>query len=271
MAAISSPDRQNLDRIFPKLEVDWIKKMVDNYNQMHDVELPTFSKIQDIDELDEKIKKILYEVFVSRTLASKFAVKYRFLNFMKYAQTWSQFELVDEEGLFGELHVDLILRDPQDKSLVWVLFNEIMSDKILHNFRSICAEVRGGKASEVAAKIVFVSAKSYREIPMDDPITIKIAGNQDQTWSAPFEIWIEEKNPERPFTDNDLLIVRDAEFAGFNFSSINDLVDVIKSSFGDGQYEILRVPNFFGQKSGTKTFDTEVIWKGIIFPRKVFK
>src|SRR4030042_621997 len=118
MASIASPIRQDLEYIYPKLELDWIKKMIDYYNQMHDVEIPSISKIKDMDELDEKILKILHDVFVTRTLLSKFAIKYRFLNFIKYSQSWNQFETVDEEGLFGELHIDLILRDPQDKSLV---------------------------------------------------------------------------------------------------------------------------------------------------------
>ncbi len=271
MAVTQTTSGQKLEYVYPKLELPWIKAMVENYNQMHDIELPPVSKATSIGELDEKIQKVLYEVFVSHTLTSQFALKYRFLNFMKYAQVWNKFEIVEEDGLFGELHVNLVLRDPKDKALTWVFFQEIMNEKVLRDFRKTCAGVRGAKETEVASKIAFICGKSSREITVDDPITLKIAGIQNRSWSIPFEIWIEDKNTERPFNDDDLLVIRDAEFAGFNFSSINDLLDVVKSTFGDGQYEITRVPSFFGQSYSNKSQEKEVIWKGIIFPKKIFK
>ncbi len=272
MTIESSTANLNLEYVFPKLELPWIKRMVENYNEMHEAELPSCSKISSLVELDEKIQKVLHDVFVSRSLTSHFALKYRFLGFVKYSNTWNKFETVEDGGSFGEVHPDLILKDPLDKSLIWVFFNEIFDEKILRNFRTMCAGVRGNaKADDVASKIVFISGKSHREITDDGPITIKIAGNQNLSWSVPFEIWIEENNSERPFNDEDLLIVKDQEFAGFNFSSINDFLDVIKSTFGYGQYEIKRVSNFFGLRNANKSNEKETIWKGIIFPKKIFK
>ncbi len=267
-----STESLNLEYVYPKLELPWIKRMVEDYNEMHDTELPSCSKISSIGDLDEKIQKVLYDVFVSHSLASHFALKYRFLGFMKYSNTWNKYETVEDGDSFGEVHPDIVLQDPSDKSLIWVFFNEIFDENILRSFRTTCGGVRGSaNADYVASKIVFISKKSHREITEDDPIIIKIAENQNQSWSVPFEIWIEENNSERPFNDDDLLIVKDQEYAGFNFSSINDFLDVIKSTFGNGQYEIIRVSNFFGSRNANKSNEKEIIWKGIIFPKKFFK
>ncbi len=273
MANETTTENINLDYVFPKLEYPWIKLMVENYNEMHDIELPSCPKITSIKELDVKIRKILYDVFVSRSLTSQFALKYRFLNYMKYSNAWNKFEIMDAEGSFGEIHPDLILSDSNEKTRIWIFFNEIFDEKVLRTFRTTCNNVRGGaKAENIASKIVFISGKSHREINLEDPITIRIAGNQTQSWRVSFEIWIEEKNAaDRPFNDEDLIVIRDQEFAGFNFSSIDDLLDIIKTMFGNGQFEIQRIPNYFSTKNANRSSEKETIWKGIIFPKKIFK
>ncbi len=272
MTTVASTENLNLEYVFPKLELQWIKQMLENYNEEHETELPPWSKCTSIADLDEKIQKVLHNIFVSHSLNSQFAIKYRFLRFVKYSSTWNKFEIMEDEVSFGEIHPDLILRDSTDQSLTWVFFFEIFDEKTLRNFRTTSGGVRGGpKVDNIASKILFISGKSQRELNLEDPITIKIVGNQTQSWRVPFEIWIEEKNADRPFNDEDLLIIKDQEFAGFNFSSINDLLDVIKTTFGNGQYVIERKINYFSSKNADKSIEKETIWKGIILPKKIFK
>jgi len=262
-------DLNAFTRIYPKIESDLVKKMIQDFNQMHEQQLPSDDITDDLDPLDVEIKKVLYEVFVSQSLKSKFALKYRFLQYLDYSSKWEQFFVPQENVTIGELQVDLFLRDKNSDELTWVFFTEIITEKFIQQIRLKCGNISEISLDDVPSRFIFIAAKSYRDVDIDEPILLQ--GDQKHYGKVPADLWIEDKEENRPFNDEDLLVIKDLELAAFNFGSLNDVLDVAKSTFGKGQYEIVRIPNFFSKFTQESSQEREIIWKGVLLPKDLFK
>ncbi len=263
-------DFGTLSFIFPKLDVEQIFDIINEYNRETGQKLPVSRKEKDITALDNSVKKLLYEVFVSRSLPSKFALKCRLNRGLSYFKTWADFKVKDIGMKIGDITIDIVLENSTDKSLLWVFFIEVMEEKFLKELRQKCMDSKKGTITNVPNKILIISSLSYRDISIDEPISLrsKEGAKFDE---IPIELWIEEKNPNRPFRDEDLLLIDDIELAGFNFSSLDDLLDAIKQLRGKGQYQVFKVPNYFSKKTRVGSpMEKELIWKGILFPENFF-
>jgi hypothetical protein len=261
-------DLNSIARIYPNVDSDLVKKMVTDYNRMHEQQLPNDEFSDDLDQLDGEIKNVLYDVFVSQSLQSKFALKYRFMQYLDYSSTWEQFFVPQENVMVGDFQVDFFLRDKNSDDLYWVFITEIITEKYLQQIRRECENVPEIPADNIPSRIVFLAAKSYRDVGIDEPIILQ--GTAKRYGKVPIDVWIEDKEINRPFNDEDLLIVNNLELAAFNFSSLNDVLDAVKSTFGKGQYEIVRIPNFFSKFARKGSQEKETIWKGILLPKELF-
>jgi len=59
----------------------------------------------------------------------------------------------------------------------------------------------------------------------------------------------------------------DLEIAGFNFTSMDDLLDYVYKVTSGGQVSIFRRLNYFSEVE-MQSYEEELIWKGIMFKNK---
>ena len=107
-------------------------------------------------------------------------------------------------------------------------------------------------------RIIIAANKSFRNIPIDKNIKIKDAEIEPELWIE----WIEQGCP---FNGEDLLILNnnELELAGFNFISLQDLLDYVYEFSEYEQISIFRQQGYFSENP-TNFQNVELIWKGIM-------
>ncbi len=160
----------------------------------------------------------------------------------------------------NEKDIDLVIKNSATNQLFWVLFfdffdknarnrvNELISQKIIElSLASIPKTLPNG--------LLLICDRLERRIAKDFQ-KIDVAPN-----TIPVYYFIEYEDPDRPFTDNDWIIVDDLKFRGFNFGSMDDILAVLKGRKGKGRYSIEKI-----NPSGER----EIIWEGLLFPNELF-
>ncbi|MFX0028121.1 MAG: hypothetical protein ACFE8B_02850 [Candidatus Hermodarchaeota archaeon] len=211
-------------------------------------------KLADLSKLDESQRKILFQIFISRELNNKLAVKWRFYQYIKYHLELNIKTVKVNKGL--EHSIDFIL-DTNEKENIIVSCHDILE---LSSFKSSLNEIDELVKEENLNpdRILFSAGKSFRNIPIDEPIKI------NNTEIIP-ELWIEWIEENLSFGREDLLIINNSELklAGFNFTSSEDLLNYVYQNSKGGQISIFKQSDFF-----TEAFDDnseiELVWKGIM-------
>lgn len=257
---------EKLKYVYPSFTKKWIRNILKEYNEKHENQVTIKKKMGDIDDLSEDARKILYDIFVSKKLLSPFALKLRFLNFIEYSSHWKDYRARKTDIKVGPLSVDVILEHYDTGEVIWVFFNEIASERYLKALRQKSLEKLDIPDEVIPSRISVLAGRSYRDLSIEEPLVL-----DNGTRRVPLDLWIEEGAFNKDFSDNDLIVVEDLEMGGFNFSSVADLLDVVKEELGKGQYEIFSIPDYFLRRFNIGGTDRETIWKGLILPKQLFK
>ncbi|MFX1337013.1 MAG: hypothetical protein ACFFDK_00235 [Promethearchaeota archaeon] len=215
----------------------------------------------DLSKLSEKELQNLYQIFISREINDKLAVKWRFYQFLKYIR-----DIILEEikiNLTSDIEdsVDLIVK-LDGNSYIFILCYDVLDSQKYS--KAIEVIIKTAKSSKIIPdRVIFASNKTYRDIPLGGTITI------DKKELIP-ELWLEVNDENAPFDSEDLLIVNntDLSLAGFNFTSMEDLLDYVYEFSEGGQISIFRQPDFFSEHSKEES-EKELIWKGIMIKNDI--
>lgn len=219
----------------------------------------------DLSKLNSKQLKTMYETFISREKNDKIAVKWRFFQFLRFQRDFQVNALHIKKETQEDDAVDLIL-ESNENEFIFINCSYILEKEYYTN---LLEKLLGfSKQTDATPKqILFSCHKTYRDIPIHEEIT-----SEDVDFDGEKEIWVEWTELEKPFNGEDLLIVlsndeKDLEIAGFNFSSVQNLLDYVYKFSNGGQISIYRQPGFFSKKNQDKS-QIELIWKGIMLKNK---
>jgi hypothetical protein len=212
-----------------------------------------YDTIGDVKSLKAAQLKSLYQIFISREDNSKFAVKWRFYQYFKYVQG---FIIENFQVNVSKDNLDFVIEMEEDE-LTYIVCYDILD---LNNFNSGVQAIKkySEKTGKVPNRVIFAAYKTYRNIPLEKDLDI----NDLEIAS---EIWVEWNDEDRPFNGEDLLLVGNSELkiAGFNFTSIDDLLDYVYEYSDGGQMSIFVQLNYFSEVSSEEQ-EVELIWKGIM-------
>jgi hypothetical protein len=145
----------------------------------------------------------------------------------------------------------------EEDELTYIVCYDILD---LNNFNSGVQAIKkySEKTGKVPNRVIFAAYKTYRNIPLEKDLDI----NDLEIAS---EIWVEWNDEDRPFNGEDLLLVGSSELkiAGFNFTSIDDVLDYVYEYSDGGQISIFVQQNYLSEISGEEQ-EVELIWKGIM-------
>jgi len=213
-------------------------------------------KLADLSKLNEKDLKLLFQIFISRELNHRLAVKWRFYQYIKYHLGLNIKSVKVNPNNDTASFIDYII-ETEENETIFVSCHDILE---LGTFNQSYQEmVDFAKIQDIIPDIIIIAAnKSFRNIPTDEKFKII------NTEITP-ELWIEWIEENCSFDKEDLLIVDNSELklAGFNYTSMDDLLNYIYKYSNGGQMLIYKQSDFF---IGATEGDTEVelIWKGIM-------
>ena len=215
----------------------------------------------DFSKLSEKQLQNLYQTFISREINHKSAVKWRFYQYFKYIR-----DIIVENIQINSISdadnvVDLIIKIDGGNTIFVLCYDVLDSQKYTQAIEEIKKTAKLLKT--IPDRIIFATNKTYRDLPLDDTITI------DKKDVIP-ELWLEINDENTLFNSEDLLIVNNTELsiAGFNFTSMDDMLDYVYEFSEGGQISISRQPDFFSEHSKEEA-EKELIWKGIIIKNDI--
>lgn len=221
-------------------------------------------KDADLSKLSKDQLKELYETFISKEKNDKKAIKWRFFKFLKTQKDIQLKSLHIRTDTKKDDVVDFVLKDVNNRYF-FINCNYILDKEYYFNTSEKIAKF-SKKIGKVPDKVIFSAFKTYRDIPINDKFIIQ---GQD----IENELWVEWNELEKPFNGEDLLIVlinkeKETEVAGFNFSSIQNLLDYIYKYSDGGQIAIYKQQGFFSESFEGDT-QIELIWKGIMLKNKL--
>jgi len=215
-----------------------------------------YDTIDDLKSLKASQLKSLYQIFISREDNSNFGVKWRFYQYFKYVQGFIIENFQVNISNESNDNLDFVI-EMEDGELTYVVCYDILD---LNNFNSGVQAIKkySKKTGKVPNRIIFAAYKTYRNIPLEKDLVI----NDLEIAS---EIWVEWNDEDRPFNGEDLLLVGSSELkiAGFNFTSIDDVLDYVYEYSDGGQISIFVQQNYLSEISGEEQ-EVELIWKGIM-------
>lgn len=215
----------------------------------------------DLSKLTEEQLKIIYRTFISRELNNKFAVKWRFYQFFKYIRDIIIENIKINQSENPDKNIDFIIETNDNKFIIILCFDTLDSQKFNDGIKRCNEFVKANKIRP--DRIFFVTNKTYRDIEIEKPIKI---GNKELN----IELWLENTEETIPFNGEDLLFIdnTDLKLAGFNFTSMEDLLDYVYEFSDGGQISIYKKPSFFAEVNKGELKE-ELIWKGIMIKEEI--
>jgi hypothetical protein len=211
-------------------------------------------KSADLSKLDTDQRKQLFQIFISREVNDKIAVKWRFYQYLKY-HLGLNIKTIKINN--GSNHVIDFLIETDEGEKIFVVCSDILE---LNSFKNVLNEIpKFSKTKNIIPdRIIFSASKSFRNIPIDESIKLGEIEITPELWIE----WIEENSS---FNREDLLIINSSELklAGFNFTNIDDLLNYVYHNSGGGQVSIFKQSDFFTEISNEDS-EIELVWKGIM-------
>ena len=253
-----------LENIYPPLRKEIILEFLDEYKGNNDFLLP---KDFSLKGLPINIKNLLNQVYITKTLKIKEALKARFLQYMQIDEFLSNLEIKNKNIQIRNDEIDYILYSPKFEKYFFVFIIDLFDKKELSRITSILIEYQKEYDKSIKSKKKSTQRENY-EIEEIFLICGKIerqfARNLDfievNSKKIKISLFMEYTDPDRPFEDDEMIIIDDLKFFGFNFGSLNDLLSIIKKEKGRGRYTIYK-ENHQGFKNK--------VWEGLIFPREL--
>ena len=215
----------------------------------------------DLSKLKVDHLKLMYQTFISRELNDKTAVKWRLYQFLKYTRSIDVKSIQVNISGDSKQEVDMIVETTDGKT-VFVACFEVLEVK---SYKDALTEiVKFAKAEKKTPdRIIVATNRTYRNIPIDQHVAI------DKEEIIP-ELWVELIDETCPFNGVDMLIVEntDLNLAGFNFTTMEDLLDFIYNNSEGGQVSIEKQPGFFSEYKSDES-ERQLIWKGIMLKKNI--
>lgn len=213
-------------------------------------------KFADFSKLDEQKIKVLFQIYISRERNDKFAVKWRFYQYLKYMVDINVKSIKINQDPNPEKTIDFLI-ETEENEVILVMCHDLME---LSDFNKGITEINAftKKQNLIPDRIIFATSKSFRNIPIDTPVKII---NKEVTP----ELFVEYVVDDRLFKKEDLLVVNNSELkvAGFNFVSNEDLLQYVYTNTNGGQISIYRQLDFFVETAEDEP-EVDLIWKGIM-------
>jgi len=215
----------------------------------------------DLSKLSLDQLKLMYQVFISKEINDKTAIKWRLYQFLKYSRAINVNKI--QVNMTGDAQqvVDLVV-ETADKQTIFFTCVEVLE---LKEYKSSLTEViKFSKEQKLIPDRVIIAAnKTYRNIPLDQPFKL------DKGEIMP-ELWVELIDDNCPFNGVDMLIVENTELnlAGFNFTNMEDILDFIYQNSEGGQVSIVKQPGFFSEYKSDES-ERQLIWKGIMLKKNI--
>ncbi len=210
----------------------------------------------DLSNLEFDELKVLYQFFISKEINNKVAVKWRFYQNLKFIPELKIETIQINQGSTKTQLIDFILENTDGKFIFVLCYDTLDSDNY---YSSIEILNKFAKINKITPDLVyFVAYKCYRDIKIDTPFDITNQEIIPNLWVE----WIEEKCP---FNGEDLLIINnnEANIAGFNFTSLQDLLNYAYKFSNKGQISIFKRSGFFSELIEDEQ-QIELMWKGIM-------
>jgi len=227
--------------------------------------LVDFSKnrgtVTDLSKLSLDQLKLMYQVFISREVNDKIAVKWRLYQFLKYSRSINVKNIQVNITGDSKQAVDLIVETAEKEIIFFSCFDVLE----LKDYKNALTEVIkfSKEQKKTPDRVIIATNKSYRNIPIDQPFKL------DKKEIIP-ELWVELIEENCPFNGVDMLIVENTELnlAGFNFTNMEDILDFIYNNSEGGQVAIVKQPGFFSEYKSDES-EKQLIWKGIMLKKNI--
>lgn len=218
--------------------------------------------VADLSKLNSEKLKQIYQIFISKELNDKMAVKWRFYQYLKFARGFIIESVHVNRTANQDDVIDFIIKTDEREIIFVVCFTILELENYMEIINNIIEFAK--KKNIIPDKIIIVTQKTYRNIPITEASMI-------QGKSITPELWVEWVEIDKSFNGDDLLIVSSSnnddnlEFAGFNFTSIDNLLDYIYEYSDGGQISIFKQIGFFSETLLSKEQEkVELIWKGLM-------
>lgn len=215
--------------------------------------------VGDLSKLKSIQLKQFYQIFISKELNDKRAIKWRFYQYLKYARGFA-FESIHINITNKETEMIDFVIEMDNREIVFVACFQILElDNYMENINHVIEFSK--KHGLYPNKVIIAASKSFRTIPITEAFLI-----ENKTVIS--ELWVEWVELNKPFNGEDLLTVsvdnkENTELAGFNFSSAQDLLDYIYETSNGGQISIFKHIGFFSETIQEEP-PIELFWKGIM-------
>jgi hypothetical protein len=243
-----------IQEIFPPLTKEKIERFFKEFREEADFKLES-DKLED---LPESKKKVIYQTYVAKSLKTKDALKARFYQSLECFDDFKNIEILEEKiEIKGDI-VDLLLDDKDSGNTVCCFIIELLDRNELNRVKKIVSDYielaeNGGDLYDID-EIYLICGRIDRKIGNDIEF-INLNGKK-----LSINCYLEYFDFNRPFNDEDLIIIEDMKIYGFNFGSIEDILSMIKKTKGKGRYMV-----YVETKHGVRN----LLWQGLIYPREI--
>ncbi len=215
----------------------------------------------DLSKLSLDDLKLMYQVFISREINNKIAVKWRLYQYLKYSRS-IEVNTIKLNNFGGSKQVVDLIVETKDKKTIFFVCHDILELKL---YKKALVEIsKFAKEKKITPDLViFATNKTYRNIPFDQPFKI-------EKKEIPIKLWVEIIDDNSPFNGVDMLVIDNTELnlAGFNFTNMEDILDYIYNNSEGGQVSIVKQPGFFSEYK-TDESEKQLIWKGIMLKKNI--
>lgn len=263
MSEINYFSNFEIEEIYPSISLVDVDKFLKDYQYHSEIDL---KKIKTVSDLPNKIKDLLKQVYITKTLKDHSALKARFMQFIKTQEDSEKIDLIfldDHEKRF----CDVILKNSSKNKITACYFIEVLNQKFfkdvinqIHQHNVDIEEKRtkkGKKSQNFKEKISNIALYCGK---IDRKVATELERFKKENKDFTIECFLDFTSGSRPFADEDVIIIDDLEIKGFNFSSIDDILSVLKKEKGKGKYSIFR--------KNSKGFK-EILWEGLVFPKQI--
>ena len=254
-------DEYSLEDVYPQISMDNVKEFLEDYQKFDKVDI---KKHKSLDDLPDEIQRLLKQVYITKNLKSKEAIKARFSRYMQSNKFFNNREILEKGKGNEELNIDMIFKNSQSGISEALFILDVLDknklkriEKIINSYNEKINEKKSKSDNTNSIQIVFLICGRINRTVAED-----LERYQSGLKDFKLKVFLEFEDSEKNFEDDDLIIVEDFEIKGFNFGSLEEVLSLIKNEKGKGKYTI------YAQDSrGFK----KVIWEGYVFPKKIME
>ena len=219
----------------------------------------------DLSKLTSNQLKLFYQIFISRELCHKKAIKWRFYQNLKYIRDFA-FESIHINRTDKEdEQIDFIIELGDGKRVFVNCFEVLDLDSYIEATNYVIEFSK--KRKIIPVNLLFVANKSYRDLPISEDFAI------GKNIVSP-KLWLEWVDISKPFNGEDLIVIttkkqENFELAGFNFTNLQDLLDYVYEFGNGGQISVFKYSSYFAEVA-KEELQTELIWKGIMIKTNIY-